>query len=92
MKLNHIDLQVSNVSRARAFFEEHFDFRCTFQRREQLAIMEDDEFSFGVSNLFDSVPPSVSARLSHRIHSSVGRASSVAIRCKDPLIQASERC
>jgi len=58
MKLNHIDLQVSNVSRAHAFFEEHFDFRCTFQRREQLAIMEDDDgFSFGVSNLFDSVPP-----------------------------------
>jgi catechol 2,3-dioxygenase-like lactoylglutathione lyase family enzyme len=58
MKLNHIDLQVSNVSRARAFFEEHFGFRCTFQRREQLAIMEDDDgFAFGVSNLFDSAPP-----------------------------------
>ena len=58
MKLNHIDLQVSNVSAARAFFETHFGMRCTFQRREQLAIMEDDDgLAFGVSNLFGSAPP-----------------------------------
>jgi catechol 2,3-dioxygenase-like lactoylglutathione lyase family enzyme len=58
MKLNHIDLQVSNVSAARAFFETHFGFRCTFQRREELAIMEDDAgLAFGVSNLFASEPP-----------------------------------
>jgi len=58
MKLNHIDLQVSNVSRAREFFEAHFGLRCTFQRREELALMEDDAgLSFGVSNLFGSAPP-----------------------------------
>ena len=58
MKLNHIDLQVSDVSAARTFFETHFGFRCTFQRREELAILEDDGgFSFGVSNLFHSDPP-----------------------------------
>ena len=58
MKLNHIDLQVSDVTKAREFFETHFGFRCTFQRRDELAIMEDDDgFSFGVSNLFHSVPP-----------------------------------
>lgn len=58
MKLNHIDLQVSDVSAARAFFETHFGFRCTFQRREELAILEDDAgLSFGVSNLFHSAPP-----------------------------------
>jgi catechol 2,3-dioxygenase-like lactoylglutathione lyase family enzyme len=58
MKLNHIDLQVSDVSSARAFFETHFGMRCTFQRKEQLAILEDDAgLAFGVSNLFDSPPP-----------------------------------
>ena len=58
MKLNHIDLQVSNVSAAREFFETHFGLRCTFQRREQLAIMEDDDgLAFGVSNRFGAAPP-----------------------------------
>jgi catechol 2,3-dioxygenase-like lactoylglutathione lyase family enzyme len=58
MKLNHIDLQVSSVSAAREFFETHFGLRCTFQRREQLAMMEDDDgLAFGVSNLFGSAPP-----------------------------------
>ena len=58
MNLNHLDLQVSDVSAARAFFETHFGFRCTFQRREQLALLEDDAgFAFGVSNLFGSPPP-----------------------------------
>lgn len=58
MRLNHIDLQVSNVTAAREFFETHFGFRCTFQRREQLAMLEDDGgLAFGVSNLFGSPPP-----------------------------------
>jgi catechol 2,3-dioxygenase-like lactoylglutathione lyase family enzyme len=58
MKLNHIDLQVSDVSGARVFFETHFGLRCTYQRKEQLAILEDDAgLAFGVSNLFDSLPP-----------------------------------
>ena len=58
MKLNHIDLQVSNVTRARTFFETHFGLRCVFQRREQLAILRDDAgLELGVSNLFDSPPP-----------------------------------
>ena len=58
MHLNHIDLQVSDVSAARRFFEEHFGFQCTFQRREQLAVLRDDAgLEFGVSNLFDSPPP-----------------------------------
>jgi len=58
MNLNHIDLQVSNVSAAREFFETHFGLRCTFQRREQLAIMEDDAgLAVGLSNLFASAPP-----------------------------------
>jgi len=58
MKLNHIDLQVSDVSTARAFFETHFGLRCKFQRRNELAMLEDDAgLEFGVSNLFGSAPP-----------------------------------
>jgi catechol 2,3-dioxygenase-like lactoylglutathione lyase family enzyme len=58
MKLNHIDLQVSNVTAAREFFEKHFGFRCVFQRREQLAMLADDAgLEFGVSNLFGSAAP-----------------------------------
>jgi len=58
MKLNHIDLQVSNVTAAREFFESYFGFRCVFQRRDQLAMLTDDAgLEFGVSNLFDSPAP-----------------------------------
>ena len=58
MRLNHVDLQVSDVDRAREFFETLFDFRCTFQRRCELAIFEDEDgFSLGVSNLFGSPAP-----------------------------------
>jgi hypothetical protein len=53
-----VDLQVSDVDGAREFFETLFDFRCTFQRRKELAILEDEAgFSLGVSNLFDSPAP-----------------------------------
>jgi catechol 2,3-dioxygenase-like lactoylglutathione lyase family enzyme len=58
MKLNHVDLQVSDVDRAREFFESLFDFRCVFQRRAELAMLEDESgFSLGVSNLFNSALP-----------------------------------
>jgi catechol 2,3-dioxygenase-like lactoylglutathione lyase family enzyme len=58
MNVNHIDLQVSNVSAAREFFEKNFGLRCVFQRREELAMLEDDNgLSLGVSNLFNSPPP-----------------------------------
>jgi catechol 2,3-dioxygenase-like lactoylglutathione lyase family enzyme len=58
MKLNHIDLKVSDVSAARAFFETHFGLRCTFQRRNEMAMLQDEAgLEFGVSNLFDSAPP-----------------------------------
>jgi catechol 2,3-dioxygenase-like lactoylglutathione lyase family enzyme len=58
MKLNHIDLQVSNGPAARAFFESNFGMRCIFQRREELAMLEDENgLSLGVSNLFGAPPP-----------------------------------
>jgi catechol-2,3-dioxygenase len=58
MNVNHIDLQVSSVSAAREFFEKNFGLRCIFQRREELAMLEDENgLSLGVSNLFNSPPP-----------------------------------
>ena len=58
MILNHVDLQVSKVSAARAFFERHFGLRCTYQRAGQIALLEDDAgFCFGVSNLRNGPPP-----------------------------------
>jgi catechol 2,3-dioxygenase-like lactoylglutathione lyase family enzyme len=59
VKLNHVDLQVSDVDVAREFFEKVFGLRCTYQRATQIALLEDDAgFSLGVSNLRGS-PPSV---------------------------------
>jgi len=59
MKLNHLDLQVSDVDAARTFFEQFFSLRCRYQRQKQIAIFEDASgFEFAVSNLFNSPPPS----------------------------------
>lgn len=58
MILNHVDLHVSNVTAARAFFEDHFGLCCTYQREEQMAILEDEQgFCLGLSNPGDAPPP-----------------------------------
>jgi lactoylglutathione lyase len=58
MKLNHIDLQVSDIEAAREFFEKHFGLRCTYRRAGQIALLEDDGgLELGVSNLRGSPPP-----------------------------------
>jgi len=58
MKLNHLDLQVSDIGRAREFFETFFNLRCTYQRAGQIALLEDESgFSLAVSNLRNSPPP-----------------------------------
>lgn len=58
MRLNHIDLQVSDVDAAREFFERFFGLRCRYQRQKQIAIFESDTgFEFAISNLFSSPPP-----------------------------------
>lgn len=58
MKLNHLDLQVSDVNAARTFFETHFGLRCSYSRRDEIAFLEDDAgFSLGVSNLFKNPAP-----------------------------------
>ena len=57
MRVNHINLQVSDVAAARDFFEKHFGMECRFQRRDELAIMDDGGgMEFSVSNLFHSPP------------------------------------
>lgn len=57
MRVNHINLQVSDVSQARAFFETYFGMECKFQRRDELAILDDGAgMEFSVSNLFHSPP------------------------------------
>jgi len=58
MRLNHLDLQVSDVDAAREFFERFFGLRCRYQRQKQIAIFESETgFEFAVSNLFNSPPP-----------------------------------
>jgi catechol 2,3-dioxygenase-like lactoylglutathione lyase family enzyme len=58
MRLNHIDLQVSDVDAAREFFERFFGLRCRYQRQKQIAIFENETgLEFAVSNLFNSPPP-----------------------------------
>lgn len=58
MILNHVDLQVSDIDRARTFFERYFGLRCAYQREGQIALLEDEGgFSFGLSNLHDSPAP-----------------------------------
>ena len=57
MKLNHLDLPVSDVEAAHEFFERFFGLRCTCQRRGEIAMLEDEAgFQLGVSNL-RGLPP-----------------------------------
>ncbi len=58
MNLNHLDLQVSDIHAARAFFEEYFGLRCGYSRRDEIALLEDESgFSLGVSNLGNNPAP-----------------------------------
>ncbi len=58
MKLNHLDLQVSDIDAAVKFFETFFGLRCTFRREGKIALLADDSgFEFGLSNLHNSPPP-----------------------------------
>jgi catechol-2,3-dioxygenase len=55
-----LDLQVSDIHSAKEFFETHFGLRCSFTRRSEIAILEDDiGFSLGLSNLFEHETPPV---------------------------------
>jgi lactoylglutathione lyase len=52
MRLNHLNLTVPDVSRAREFFETYFDLRCVVERgRNTIAVMVDDSgFILALSN------------------------------------------
>jgi catechol 2,3-dioxygenase-like lactoylglutathione lyase family enzyme len=56
MRLNHLDLAVSDVSLTRAFFEKYFGFRCVFERgRDTIAVLLGESgFILTLSN-FDKV-------------------------------------
>ena len=43
MKLNHIDLPVTDIAGACAFFEKHFRFRCIFSRDDGLTVLLDED-------------------------------------------------
>lgn len=59
MHLNRLDLHVSDVHAARTFFETHFGLRCSYTRRDDIALLEDDAgFSLAVSNLGKPAAPS----------------------------------
>ena len=58
MKLNHIDLQVSDVDAAKNFFQTHFGLHCAYSRPKEMALMQDEiGFSLGLSNLAGHAPP-----------------------------------
>ena len=58
MKLNHIDLQVSDIPAAARFFETLFGLRKVYQREGQIALLEDEAgLCFGLSNLHNSRAP-----------------------------------
>ena len=60
MRLNLVDVQVSDVDAAREFFARFFALRCRYQRQKQIAIFEHKTgFEFAVSNLFNSPPPDI---------------------------------
>jgi catechol 2,3-dioxygenase-like lactoylglutathione lyase family enzyme len=42
MNLNHIDLPVSDIDGARAFFETYFGFQCVFAREDGLTVLLDE--------------------------------------------------
>ena len=52
MRLNHLNLSVPDVSRARTFYETYFGLRCIFQRgQDTLAVLTDESgFILTLSN------------------------------------------
>jgi catechol 2,3-dioxygenase-like lactoylglutathione lyase family enzyme len=63
VRLNHINLQVSDVDAAREFFARFFALRCRYQRQKQIAIFEHKTgFEFAVRNPdSDNIPVEVRA-------------------------------
>jgi catechol 2,3-dioxygenase-like lactoylglutathione lyase family enzyme len=45
MKLNHIDLPVSDPASVRTFFEHHFEMKCVYTREDGLTVLLDEDGS-----------------------------------------------
>lgn len=51
MQLNHLNLCVNDLTEARTFFQNHFDFQCLEQRKDAVAVMSDGHgFTLVLSN------------------------------------------
>jgi len=50
MKLNHLDLHVTDLPTTRDFFETFFDFRCTYARSDLAMLVDEAGFELAISN------------------------------------------
>lgn len=63
MKLNHLDLSVSDVALARDFFVEHFDFTRLADKSEKMSILQGaDGFVLVLDKLKTNDPPNYPAQ------------------------------
>ena len=63
MKLNHLDLSVSDVARTRDFFVAHFDFICLEDKSEKMSILQGaDGFVLVLDKLKITDPPNYPAQ------------------------------
>lgn len=51
MKLNHVDLQVTDLPGTRAFFETFFGLQCVYARTELALLQDEAGFELVLSNL-----------------------------------------
>jgi catechol 2,3-dioxygenase-like lactoylglutathione lyase family enzyme len=65
MKLNHIDLPVTEPLRVRAFFEQLFDMKCTFTREDGLTVLLDED---GNALTLSPLPPGETLRYPTGFH------------------------
>ena len=54
MKLNHIDLPVTDTASARSFFERHFHMTCVYAREDGLTVLLDED---GAALTLSPLPP-----------------------------------
>ena len=63
MKLNHLDLSVSDLARTRDFFVAHFDFICLEDKSEKMSILQGaDGFILVLDKLKSTDPPNYPAQ------------------------------
>lgn len=50
MKLNHLDLHVTDLPATREFFETFFDFHCPYARADLAMLVDEAGFELAISN------------------------------------------